>query len=133
MSRPNDDVLAANEAFYEAFLHRDMVALEALWSRRPDVTCVHPGWEPLRGRTIVIESFFAILSGPNPPDIVASDASVHVMGESAFVVCTETVDGSELCATNVFIREGGSWKMVHHQAGPVVRRPPSVKPPGLMN
>jgi hypothetical protein len=25
---------------------------------------------------------------------------------------------SLLAATNVFVREGGGWKLVHHQAGP---------------
>jgi hypothetical protein len=45
-----------------------------------------------------------------------------VLGESAYVVCGEAVDGAELVATNLFVREDGAWKLVHHQAGPVHRR-----------
>jgi hypothetical protein len=43
------------------------------------------------------------------------------------------VDGAELCATNVFAREDGAWKLVHHHAGPVLRRvpPPRASAKGL--
>jgi hypothetical protein len=42
------------------------------------------------------------------------------------VLCHEHVEQTALAATNVFVREGGGWKMVHHQAGP--SPPPSVDP-----
>ncbi|MFQ5786213.1 MAG: nuclear transport factor 2 family protein, partial [Alphaproteobacteria bacterium] len=29
-----------------------------------------------------------------------------------------------LVATNVFVREGAAWKMVHHQAGPTAQTGP---------
>jgi hypothetical protein len=44
-----------------------------------------------------------------------------VIGDSAYVVCGESIEGAELVATNVFVREDGTWKLVHHQAGPVHR------------
>ncbi len=57
-----------------------------------------------------------------------------MLGESAFVVCGEALDGDELIATNYFVREDGVWKMVHHQAGPVRRRAETQKrSPGLLN
>jgi hypothetical protein len=34
-----------------------------------------------------------------------------------------------LIATNLFVREGGGWKMAHHQAGPTSERPNIVAPP----
>jgi hypothetical protein len=44
------------------------------------------------------------------------------MGDSAYVVCGEAIDGAELVATNFFVREDGAWKLVHHHAGAVHRR-----------
>jgi len=32
-------------------------------------------------------------------------------------VCYEVLEGGFLAATNVFVREDGAWRMVHHQAG----------------
>ncbi len=37
----------------------------------------------------------------------------------------EAVGGGYLVATNIFIREAGAWKMVHHQAGPTP--PPTIE------
>ena len=117
----NDDrqqVLAANEAFYSAFSERDMTAMDALWSRTARVACVHPGWRALEGRALILQSFRRILEGPSPPDIRASGPSAFLYGETAFVICTEELDGGSLVATNTFVREGEDWKMVHHHAGP---------------
>jgi hypothetical protein len=40
------------------------------------------------------------------------------------------VPGARLVATNVFVREGGAWKMVHHQAGPLPPAREESEPPG---
>ena len=50
---------------------------------------------------------------------MCGNASAHVLGESAFVVCEEQVADDVLIATNVFVREGGGWKLAHHQAAPI--------------
>ena len=42
------EVLTANEAFYDAFAKRDVSAMEAMWSQRTDIACVHPGWDGRR-------------------------------------------------------------------------------------
>ena len=57
-------ILAANTAFYSAFNDHDLEAMAALWSSSPELTCVHPGWNVLRGREAVIESWRAILGNP---------------------------------------------------------------------
>jgi hypothetical protein len=44
---------------------------------------------------------------------------VYVGLGMAFVVCVETLSGGRLAATNVFVREGGEWRIVHHHAGPI--------------
>lgn len=112
-------VLAANEAFYQAFATRDLAAMEALWATEVQVACIHPGWNVLRGRDLVLASWRSILGGENPPDVMCGNASAHVLGDSAFVVCEEQVAEDVLVATNVFVREGGRWKLAHHQAAPV--------------
>ena len=112
-------VLAANDAFYAAFNRKDAEAMDAVWSRSPEAGCIHPGWNLIRGRGEVIESWASILGNPNQARIVVGGASVTVLGDVAIVVCRELVAGSPLAATNVFVREDGAWKLLHHQSGPV--------------
>jgi ketosteroid isomerase-like protein len=133
MPSVEDEVLAANQAFYDAFARGDFAALDALWARRAPVACIHPGWGALRGRPEVMASWRAILAGSSRPPVVCTQPSVSVLGESAFVVCGESIEGAELVATNVFVREDGAWKLVHHQAGPVHRRPEPRRPAGMLN
>jgi ketosteroid isomerase-like protein len=111
-------VLFANEAFYAAFADRDIKAMEELWSRRPDVTCIHPGWSPLVGHDSVMQSWRAILSNPASPAIICGNATAYVFADVAYVLYHENVEQTFLAATNVFLREKGGWKMVHHHAGP---------------
>ncbi len=115
-------VLAANQSFYDAFANGDLPAIEALWARRAPVACIHPGWDALHGRAEVMASWRSILSGGSGPPVRCSRPTASVIGDSAYVVCGETIDGAELVATNLFVREDGTWKLVHHQAGPVHRR-----------
>jgi ketosteroid isomerase-like protein len=131
MSPDEIAVLDASAAFYRAFARRDFPALEALWARAAPVTCIHPGWDALRGREEVVESWRRILGG-DPPAISATASSAHVAGDVAWVVCHERIPGGgPLVATNVFVREGGAWRLCHHQAGPLagapVERPPGAK------
>jgi ketosteroid isomerase-like protein len=116
------EVLAANAEFYRAFSARDLAAMDSLWAQHAPVACVHPGWEALRGRSEVMASFRAILGSPTSPPISSGGATASVLGDTAYVLCTEAIEGDALVATNVFTREDGAWKLVHHHAGPVARR-----------
>ena len=111
--------LAANEAFYDAFNRKDAALMDAVWAGTPDVTCIHPGWNLLQGREAVLESWRNILSNPGQPRIVTGGATVSLHDALAVVICRELVAGSPLVATNVFVLEGESWKLLHHQSGPV--------------
>lgn len=118
LTADREAVLFANEAFYAAFRGGDMAAMAELWAERAPVAVIHPGWQALTGRERVMRSWRAILEGPNRPDITCHDASAHLCGEVAYVLCYERVGGGILVATNIFVREDGAWRMVHHQAGP---------------
>ena len=110
-------VLFANDAFYAAFAGRDFAAMERLWSERAWVSCIHPGWPPIAGRQEVMESWHAILTGQHAPEIDCRNARAYLLGETAYVICYEILKGTTLVATNVFVREGGEWRIAHHQAG----------------
>ena len=123
-----DAILFANEAFYRAFADRDSEAMLELWSRTAPVACVHPGWGALFGYEAVMESWLGIIRNPQSPAILCHDAHARQYGDTAAVICFEEIQGNYLIATNLFIREGRLWKMVHHQAGPTAARPEIVAP-----
>ncbi|MGE5047195.1 MAG: nuclear transport factor 2 family protein [Deltaproteobacteria bacterium] len=132
MSRDERDLLSANEAFYAAFSRHDAAAMDSLWARGTEVACLHPGWEALIGREAVVESWRRILLGGGAPDSVRCRSPVaHIAGDVGWVVCEEVLPGGTLAATNVFVREGGAWRMVHHHASPIPS--PEPEPEGLPN
>lgn len=116
-------ILFANEAFYQAFRDRDMDAMEDLWSEREDVTCIHPGWPLLLNRKDVLQSWMSILANPESPAVQSDNAVVRQAGDMAYVTCYERIDDNVLVATNVFVRDGRRWRMMHHQAGPTSAAP----------
>ncbi|MFV8754936.1 nuclear transport factor 2 family protein [Nannocystaceae bacterium ST9] len=114
------ELLAANQRFYDAFARGDFVAMDALWSERDSIVCIHPGWTLLRGRDRVLASWRGILRNPNP--IQMRDPVVELCGEVGLILCTEVLPEAELAASNLFVREAGRWRMLHHHAGLVGRR-----------
>lgn len=116
--RDREAILFANEAFYQAFRDSDIDTMDTIWAPQDNVTCIHPGWPYLTGRGDVMQSWMSILANPASPDVYCHHASVHQLGDTAYVMCYEQIEGNVLVATNVFVRNGRSWQMVHHQAGP---------------
>jgi ketosteroid isomerase-like protein len=117
-------VVAANAAFYDAFVNRDLAAMDRLWAEQAAVACIHPGWDVLVGRDDVLESWRRILSQPTAPEIAHRDAHVMVHDGCALVTCQELIAGVTLAATNAFVYESGRWRMVMHQASQVARAAP---------
>ena len=111
-------VLAANSAFYAAFLNQDFAKMNEIWSEREDVTVIHPGYSVLQGRDNVLASWRQILSSVHSPDIHFCNATAYINGKFAYVICHETLTSNTLIATNIFSLENNSWKLLHHQAGP---------------
>ncbi|MFN0042124.1 MAG: nuclear transport factor 2 family protein [Alphaproteobacteria bacterium] len=125
----DDKVLQANAAFYRAFAARDLAAMENLWARQHEVACLHPGWGPLVERAAVMQSWQQILTNPGAPKVTCAAPRAWVFGELAFVICFEALGADYLIATNIFAREDGQWRMVHHHAGPTTDRPREPESP----
>lgn len=114
-------VLFANDAFYLALSQGDYPAMEAIWANEAQVCCLHPGWEPLFGRTSVLESWRGILE--NPPSVECLDPRAIILDHAAIVICYERIDTTYLAATNQFVLERDQICMVHHHAAPTRGKP----------
>lgn len=126
---PSDAALiATNQAFYDAFRDHDLAAMEAIWSQRAEVACIHPGWPVLCGRDRVLASWRGTFAEGDGFDVRCASPMAYELGaHAAFVTCIEVLPETHLVATNVFVREDGAWRLVHHQAGPAQAVP--VPPP----
>jgi ketosteroid isomerase-like protein len=128
-------VIRENAAFYRAFTEGSFEAMANLWAVFAPVTCVHPGAPAILGRDSVLESWRMILREPPPQEMRCDGAVASVFGEVAVVTCYEGNGDSpaHLAATNVFVLEGGRWRLVHHHAGPLARSIPRRAAPSSLN
>lgn len=119
-----DDILRLNQSFYRAFAEHDFEAMDELWADTLPVSCIHPGWQALFGRSDVMMSWRDLMNaGPGTP-IVPRAERVSLYRDTALVLCEEVLNGSAvLAAANLFVREDGEWRLAHHQASAVAPRP----------
>lgn len=126
--KSENEVLAANARFYRAFSEGDLASMNALWAEHAPVACLHPGQPLLLGRDAVLRAWRNILQQQPGFELTGRDPRVQLFGDTAIVYCYEATEAqpAHLAATNVFVREGSDWRMVHHHAGPLAEpRPPS--------
>ena len=118
------DVLAANQAFYDAHEGRDLAAMRAVWEHSDRVICVHPGWPILRTWPVVEQSWMRILGGPGRNQFILTNESVHVAGDVAWVTLDENLVAGEasgtIAATNMYVRSDVGWQLVLHHGSPVM-------------
>jgi ketosteroid isomerase-like protein len=123
-----DEVVAANARFYRAFEALDIAEMDRVWAHGDDVKCVHPGWPLLSGWDAVRESWARIFENTEEMRFTLSNVVAQVGGDLAWVSCTENilsdtggrVSVTAILATNLFERDGGDWRMVHHHASHVL-------------
>lgn len=120
-------VIDANQAFYDAFALLDLERMEACWSDRPDVTCIHPGGAALVGWPAVRASWEAIMFGSGEILLDVEIVSVGVEDPVAWVTCVERMSsvghggraGPQVVSTNTFVLDERGWRMLLHHASPV--------------
>lgn len=106
-----------------------MTAMADMWSASGPVACIHPGWDALVDRDEVIRSWAQILANSEAPSVGCRNPQPFLYGDYAFVVCQEVLAQGVLAATNIFVREDGRWKLIHHQASPLALLPSDEDPP----
>lgn len=112
-------LLEANAAYYRAFAARDLAGMNDLWAEE-GCSCVHPGWPALVGRAPVLASYRDIFRNPQQEAVTALDPQTLLDGPDGRVFCVEKVGGGLLLATNWFRLIEGRWRLLHHQASPLV-------------
>ena len=83
----------------------------------------------LSGRARVHESWRAIFENTKSIEFELSDLQVEIAGPIAWATCVERIQsiagGEEIeaaaVATNLFVLEGGAWKLFLHHASPILR------------
>lgn len=120
------ELRAANEKFYtalNAMFTGDLAPMEAIWSHRNDVTDMGPFGGRLTGWKAVADEFKKEAGMKLGGSVACKDVMVQAGSDMGYVVCVEegknmSADGKSVevrfRATNVFRRENGAWKMVHH-------------------
>jgi uncharacterized protein (TIGR02246 family) len=120
-------VRAASSQFYAALnsvVNGDAGPMAEIWSQGADATTMHPiggrqvGWDQVR---VSWQQVAAIASEGR---VTLGDQLVRVVGEAAYELGTEhvamTLAGrsvrGEVRVTNIYRREGGAWRIVHHHA-----------------
>lgn len=114
----------AEAAFYRAFEHNDLAAMQTVWDEAEDVVCVHPMGSALRGIRAVLDSWRAILEagvrmrfGIEPIQVSrVNGLSIHIVKEHIVVPGAKPV--APMTATNVYRETAAGWRMILHHASP---------------
>ena len=122
-----DQVKAANQAYYAALSARDLSAMERVWAQTPQAVNVappvrpaaHVGWDTIKKN---YQTFWATLDElsvamPEPhTEIRGTVAWVYGIEQAKRKTKNGQVSGGPNFGTSIFIKEGGRWLMVFHQA-----------------
>jgi ketosteroid isomerase-like protein len=123
-----EEVTRVNQEFYEAFESLDIVRMDRVWSQQEYVTCIHPGWTLRVGWPSVRDSWVLIFNNTFSMKFDLTEIQVQVAGDMAWVICTEnitsrqgeTVQESQVLATNLYELVENHWKMIHHHGSPIM-------------
>lgn len=120
-----EEVREASKKFYEGLnrmANGEKDTLAAAWAQNDSVTTMHPiggrevGWKEVEN------SFNQVAGVASEGKVELKDQLIQVLGDVAYEVGIEKpqfkiagmeVKG-ELRVTNIYRKENGSWKMVHH-------------------
>ncbi len=119
------EVRKASEQFYAGLnrmINGDVKPIEDIWSHGAQVTTMHPiggrqvGWEQVR------DSWEQVSKLAGGGQVKLADQIIHVAGDMAYEIGIERgnakLAGTDVIfedrVTNVYRREAGTWKIVHH-------------------
>lgn len=120
------EVRQASDEFYSALnamLSGDIGPMESIWSHSQEATLMGPfgerwiGWEQVRAE-FKQDAQMHIGGTVTPRDVL-----VRADGDLGYTICMETGENITMQghpvvishrATNIFRRESGQWKMIHH-------------------
>ena len=120
-----DDVRKASQQFYAALnrmAHGDAGTMADIWSHGESVTAMHPIGGRETGWNAVRSSFEKVAQLASGGKVELTDQLIRVTGDIAYELGVErgqlTLSGHQagiaVRVTNIYQREGGAWKMVHH-------------------
>lgn len=124
-----EDVIATNQAFYQAFEQLDLNALELIWSKSPSVTCIHPGRAALRGWDQIRFSWDQIFRNTKQLEIAVEPMAVELRESMAYVILLENLVQVvpdkrmevQTLVTNIFELEEGNWMLLHRHSSPLMQ------------
>ena len=120
-----EEVREASKKFYEGLnrmANGESNTLASAWLQNDNATAMHPiggrdvGWKEVEN------SFNQVAGVASDGKVELKDQLIRVLGDAAFEVgiekaqfkiAGEEVKG-EIRVTNIYQKENGSWKMVHH-------------------
>jgi ketosteroid isomerase-like protein len=126
MTEAEKEIRAANDQFYAALnsmFTGDLAPMNAIWSHQDDVTDLGPFGGRLAGWDAVGAEFKKEAGMKLGGHVICKDLLVRAAFEMGYTVCVEqgenmSADGKPVMvshrATNIFRRENGQWKLVHH-------------------
>jgi len=120
-----DEVRKASDQFYAGLNHMangQSGALAGIWSHSAGVTSMHPIGGRQVGWDAVGDSFDQVAKMATGGKIGLKDQLIQVAGDMAYEVGVEhgqfTMAGHQVSlehrVTNIYRREAGAWKLVHH-------------------
>ena len=137
-SPPYKSAFLAEQAFYLAFVRKDLELMQKVWANTLKTYCLHPAQQPVLGTTAIMSSWQHIFTNIQTTQLkiehqnIGSDKNlaIHRVTEHLSMKIDEnTNQQATINAINVFQCINDSWYMISHHAAPA---PEIVKPKGAV-
>lgn len=135
---PFKTAFLAEQAFYLAFVRKDIKLMEKVWANTVTTYCLHPAQQPLVGTTAIMNSWQQVFSSIQTTQLkiehqnIGSDKNlaVHRVTEHISMKTKEkTEQQATIHSINTFQCINNNWYMISHHSAPA---PEIVKPQGTV-